>query len=323
VASAAITESRLPPTLIGAASFSIPGSKPDTDQHVLTQGVSPQYFSTMGIRLLSGHLWSDSDTVHASHFALINEATRRRYWPDADPIGQTFVLNNGVVTGNAFTLVAPGNDGKFQVIGVVADSPNQGLDEPVAPAVYLPYTMTAFDWFNLVIRTQAEPSTLVHAIRKKVHSLDSDQAVGNVITAQDVLEEASLGRERFVATLFSAFAFLALSFSAFGLYSILSYLVIQRTPEFGVRMALGAQRRHIARLVLTTSSIAIATGITIGLGINFFCSFAFGQWTHGNSRDPIVLSCVILLMFAGSLMASLAPARLSLYIDPMQAIRHQ
>jgi putative ABC transport system permease protein len=323
VGSVAIVEGRLPPALTGTASFSIPGDKAGPSRQVLPQGVSSRYFSTMGIRLLRGRVWSDAETVHADHVAVINEATRRRYWPNTDPIGRTFVLNNGIVAGNVWTLVAPGNNGTYQVIGVVADSPNQGLDEPVAPAVYLPYTMRAWDWFNLVIRTQTDPGTLLHAIREKVHGIDSDQAVGDVKTANDMLEEASLGRDRFVAWLFMTFACLALSFSAFGLYSILSYLVIRRTREFGVRMALGAQRRHIARLVLAGSSIATAAGISIGLLVDSFCSHTFAEWTHGNSRDPLVLSFVVLLLLVVAFAASLLPARAAMFIDPMQAIRSE
>lgn len=323
VVSVAIAEGPLPPVMLDSAPFSIVGEKSDSNEQVLPLGVSPQYFAAMGIRLLRGRVWSDSETVHAGHVALISEATRRRYWPHSDAIGQTFVLNHGIMTGNVWTLVAPGNAGQYQVIGVVADSPNQGLNEPVMPAVYLPYSMVAFDWFNLVIRIQADSTTLLHAIRQKVYGIDSAQAVGDATTAFDVLEEASLGRERFVAWLFTAFAFLALAFSTFGLYSILSYLVVRRKREFGVRLALGAQRRHIVRLVLSGTSLAITAGIGIGIIADFGCSFLFAQWAHGNTRDPLILSAAILLLTFISLLAAFAPARTAVSIDPIQAIRSE
>jgi ABC-type antimicrobial peptide transport system permease subunit len=254
---------------------------------------------------------------------LINAAMQRRYWPHRSPLGQTIVLNNGVVAGNVWTLVAPGNHNRFQIIGVVGDTPNQGLDEETAPGVYLPYTSTPFDWFNLMIRTRGNSSGLLQRIKEQVHEIDSSQAVGDVTTAAELLESDSLGRERFVAALFTAFAVLGLSFAASGLYSILSYAVAQRASEFGVRVALGAKRRHIVGLVTRASFFAVLAGTAAGLAADVSCSRLFAQWTYGNVRDPFMLASIILTLFAVAALAAMIPAWIAASIDPMQALRSE
>jgi ABC-type antimicrobial peptide transport system permease subunit len=181
--------------------------------------------------------------------------------------------------------------------------------------------MRTFDSFSLVIRTNSDSSGLLHAIKEQVHAIDATQAVGAMTSASDLLERDSLGRERFVGCLFTAFALLGLAFAASGLYSILSYLVSQRTREFGVRMALGAKRRHIFRLVTLPAFVAVLVGSAFGLAISCACSHLFAQWTSGDARDPVMLSFVLLLMFAIAFTASLIPAWLATSIDPMHALR--
>jgi hypothetical protein len=154
-------------------------------------------------------------------------------------------------------VVAPGDNQNFLVIGVVGDAPNKGLGEEVSPGVYVPFTMMPFDGFNVVVRTHGDPVSLLHAIKEHVHSVDPGQAVGDLTTATDLLEGDSLGRERFVARLFSGFAFLGLVFAVSGLYSIQSYLVAQRTRELGLRIALGAQRSHIVEEVTRVSALSV------------------------------------------------------------------
>ncbi|HEY1902816.1 MAG TPA: ABC transporter permease [Terracidiphilus sp.] len=321
VASAAIVEGDLPPSILDSATLSLSGSSSRSDGSVIPQQVSPSYFSTLRIPLLRGRVWSDAEALHANRLVLINSAMQRRYWPNENPIGQTILLNNGVVTTNVWTLAAPGNNGRYEIIGVVGDSPNRGLDEQVAPEVYLPYTMRTFDSFSLVIRTNGDPSNLLHAIKEQVHAIDATQAVGAMTTASYLLERDSLGRERFVACLFTAFALLGLAFAASGLYSILSYLVSQRTREFGVRMALGAKRRHIVGLVTLPAFVAVLIGSAFGLLASYACSRLFAQWTSGDARDPVMLGFVLLLMLAIAFAASLIPACLATSIDPMRALR--
>jgi ABC-type antimicrobial peptide transport system permease subunit len=252
---------------------------------------------------------------------VINESMRRRYWPNSDPIGQSIVLNNGVANGNVWKLVAPGDDQRFQIIGVVGDSANKGLGEEVSPAVYLPYSMTPLDGFDVVLRTRGNAPNLLRSIKEAVHRVDPGQAVGELVSATQMLEGDSLGRERFTASLFTAFAFLGLAFAVSGLYCVQSYMVALRTPEFGVRIALGAGRLHLVRLVTRSSAIAVAAGTIVGILFSLALSQVFAHWTNGNARDPQMLFTVVGVLLSAALLASVGPAVVATSIEPTKALR--
>ena len=321
VVSAAILEGGgLPPTNVASTPISIPGMNTAGGQ-VQTERVSSEYFAALRIPLLNGRAWSASETANAAHLALINQAMQRRYWPHSDPIGKTLVLNHGVAVGNVWTLVAPGNDQHYQIIGIVKDTPNQGLEEQVVPAIYVPYTGIIYDWFNLVLRTRGTPTaSLLHRIKERAHTIDATQAVGDMVTAEDLLE-GETGRDRFVASLFTGFAFLALTFAASGLYCIQSFLVMQRIRELGVRIALGAGREHIVVLVTRTSLLSVLAGTAIGLALDVALSKIFSHWTSGNSRDPEMLVVVVSILLLAAALASIVPARLAASIEPMVGLR--
>jgi predicted permease len=322
VVSAAIAEGSLPPGNLASTPVSIPGMN-TAGRELALQRVSPEYFRTLRIPLLIGRIWSASEISHAAHFALINVAMQRRYWPGGNPIGQTIVLNHGVAAGNVWTLVAPGNDQHFQIIGVVGDAPNQSLQEQVAPAVYLPYTGIVHDWFNLALRTRGGgAAALLHRIKERVRAIDAEQAVGDIVTAEDLLKE-DISRDRFVASLFTAFALLALAFAVSGLYCIQSFLVTQRTREFGVRLALGARREHIVGLVTRSSLLAVLAGTLTGLTLNLALSRIFSQWTSGDSRDPAMLAIAVAVLMTSAALASVVPSRLAASIEPMEALRRE
>jgi predicted permease len=321
VISAAVAQAGMPPSSDNRMPVSIPGEDSaggEADQ----ERVDPNYFATLRIPLLRGRVWSSTEMMNAAHLAVINQAMQRRFWPHTDPIGQTIVMNRGVVPANVWTLVAPGMDQRFQIIGVAGDTPNQGLEEQVAPSVYVPYTAITYDWFNLIIRTEGESTAaLLHRIKERVHTIDAGQAVGDMVTAEDKLEGESLGREKFITSLFTAFALLGLVFAVSGLYCIESYLVTQRARELAVRIALGAQRMHIVMLVTRSSLLAVVAGTGIGLALDLGLSGIFVRWTSGNSRDPVMLAVVLAVVLAAAGLGSVVPAHLAARIDPMEALR--
>ncbi len=321
VMSGAVAQVGMPPSSGNRMPVSIPGENSaggEADQ----DRVDLNYFRTLRIPILQGRIWSSTEMMSAAHLAVINQAMQRRFWPHTDPIGQTIVANRGVVPANVWTLVAPGMDQHFQVIGVVGDTPNQGLEEQVAPSVYVPYTAITYDWFNLIIRTEGEPTAaLLHRIKERVHAIDAGQAVGDMVTAEDMLEGDSLGREKFITSLFTAFALLGLVFAVSGLYCIESYLVTQRARELGVRIALGAQRMDIVRLVTRSSLLAVVAGTAIGLALDLGLSGIFVRWTSGNPRDPLMLAVVLAVVLAAAGLGSIVPAQLAARIDPMEALR--
>jgi len=312
----------LPSRNLETTSLSAPGL-PDASGYVVTQQVSSGYFSTARIPLLLGRVWTRDEEIHAIRLALINQTMRRRYWPNTNPIGQTIILNHGVANGDVWKLIAPGDNQHFQVIGVLGDVPNRGLDEAVYPGVYIPYSMTPYDGFDIAFRARSDPAGLLHAVEEHVHSVDANQAVGSFVSAGDLLEGDSLGREQFAATLFGGFAFLALAFAVSGLYSVQAYLVTQRTREFGVRIALGAKRIHIAYLVTRGCALAVFSGTVVGLFLVVALNRVFVEWTSGDTRDPIMLSAVVLLLLFAAGAASALPARTAASIPPMVALRSE
>jgi predicted permease len=297
----------------------VPGRK--ASGVAVEQHVSREYFSTAGIPLRMGREWTRDETTHGARLALINETMRRQYWPNANPIGETIVLNHGVVNGDVWKLVAPGDDQHFQIIGVVGDVPNRGLDEAVYPGFYIPYSMTPYDGFNVAFRARGDPAGLLHAIKEHVRGVDANQAVGELISARDELEGDSLPRERFAAGLFGAFAFLALAFAVSGLYSVQAFLVAQRTREFGVRIAMGAKRAHIVYLVTRECVAAVLGGAVAGVVLVVALNQEFLQWTSSDARDPWMVAGIVLVLLAAASAASVVPARMAASIEPVEALR--
>jgi len=310
----------LPPNIWTSKPISIPSLNVNTG-HISPLQVSPEFFSTLRVPLLRGRVWTSDEAVHAAHLAVVNEAFKRRYWPNSDPVGQLIILNNGVANANAWTLVAPGNNQHFAIIGVVGDFPNQGLDEETGPAVYLPFSMTPSDALEVIVRSHTEPVALGRTIKQQVHKIEAGQAVSGLFKATDALEGDSLGREKFAASLFTAFAFLALVFAVCGLYCIQSYLVAQRNRELGVRLALGARRLHIIRLVTNSSLAAVLAGSAIGVVLSVTASRVFAQWTNGNPRDPATLALVVAVLLVAAFFASLGPAVAATSIAPAKSLQ--
>jgi predicted permease len=312
----------LPPGGFNATPVSVPGRESASGQ-AMAPGVSEDYFATLRIPVLAGRVWTRDETARGARLALINETMRRRYWPTTNPLGATVVLNNGVANATAWRLVAPGDDQHFQVIGVVGNTPNNGLNEQTAPSVYVPYSMTPYDGFTIAFRAGGNPAGVLNAIKERVRGVEADQAVGDLVTATDLLDGDSLGRERFVASLFAAFAFLALAFAVSGLYSIESYLVAQRTRELGVRIALGARRSHITDEVIRPSVLSVLIGAGIGVIVNLAWSRLFAHWTSGDARDPEMLAVVVGLLLLTTAAASLGPVLAAISIDPVRALRSE
>jgi len=320
VTSVAIAYTWLPPVSQYNTSAEIPGGTIGTSQLVTMQQISPEYFSTLGISLLRGRLWTETETLQGSPFAIVNATMAKGYWPNADPIGHMIHLDE-LKSRTAWMLAAPGNDGWVQVVGVVADTPNNGLREPVSPAVYVPYTLVVNDEFDVVVRTQGSPLGFYRQIRQQIHDLDGDQMVNPMTTAEQRLDSEGWARERFVASLFVSFALVALALGTFGLYSGASYVVSQRTHEFGIRMALGAQRSDVLRTVLETSSATVSAGLALGVALCLAAARVLEHQIRSNLRDPFVLAVVALLLLVVTMLASLLPASRAAGIDPVEVLR--
>jgi ABC-type antimicrobial peptide transport system permease subunit len=220
-----------------------------------------------------------------------------------------------------FKLAAPGSDGSFEIIGVVGDTPDIGLHEPPAPSIYVPYTLMLSDSQNVILRTRRDPLSMARSIREAVRSVDPNQPVNWVRTADDALAEAGWARERFVTLLLLGFAAFALMLAVVGLYSVVSYSVSCRFKEFGIRMALGADRGRIVNAAVQPAVLAMVAGLFAGVALSVGLDTVVARWSIGNLNDPAVLVAVSLVLFVATMMSAAIPANRAASIQPADALR--
>jgi ABC-type antimicrobial peptide transport system permease subunit len=218
-------------------------------------------------------------------------------------------------------LAAPGNDGWFEVIGVVRDVPNAGLRQRPLSSMYIPYTAMLGDSANFVIRTRRDPMSMVRSLREQVREIDAHQPLGIVRTAETALALQGWARERFVAVLLFGLATVALLVAAFGLYSVVSYSVSHRVREFGIRVAIGARQADVLRLALARPLLSIAGGLGLGIALSVALNRALSKWSIGNFDDPLVLMTTSIVLVAVTLAAALIPARHAASLAPATAMR--
>lgn len=319
--SVAVAVQPLPPVSHFFSDFTIVGRTNPREPTTLEE-VSRGYFSTMGIPLLQGRVWSHTEEMHGAHVALVNEAMARRYWPTKGAIGQILQIPN-LRGKNVWVFNAPGNNGTVEIVGVVGNVPNNGLREETLPAVYAPYSLVAVDWLQLVVKTNPAPLTMIHQVREQVQSVDHAQALNPVGTAEERLIAAGWAKERFIASLFSILAVLALVLSAIGMYSLISYTASQRSKEFGLRIALGASRGHIFARVAITAGIPVAIGLGVGITSSVLLNHLVRHWTGASLVGPLVLVAVCTILSAVTALAAVPPAFRAVSVDPMQALRSE
>jgi predicted permease len=324
VTAAALAIGGAPPANGWSTSFEILGQTTLGDQRVRANFVSEDYFGVLHIPLLRGRLWDRTETARAAHVAVINQTLARQYWPNGDAIGKQFRLP--MLQGNSpRQLAAPGSDQWMEIIGVAGDALNDGLRNPVQPAVYVPYTFNMPMFLRILVRARTNPLALLRTFREQVRAVDSEQQImrnaANLeewITLQDDWQ-----REHLVAVLFGAFSVVTLLLAGVGLYSVVSYSVAQRTSEFALRMALGAQRGDVLRNVLLSIAGVVAAGIGVGLGLHALLHRIVSQWAYATVRDPVILIIVIPILVSVSVLACYLPARRAMSVDPMQALRYE
>jgi putative ABC transport system permease protein len=286
--------------------------------------VGPEYFSTLHVPLRQGRVWNHAETMRGAHLAAINETMAHRYWPNGDAIGHAIRMPE-LKESPPMRLAAPGSDQWFQIVGIVGDVRNDGLARPVKPAVYLPYTIWMGLEMNLLVRTRVPPLAVLHAVRAQVREVDADQEVDQYVPSLEELIaiQGEWQRERLMTVLFGAFAVFALVLATAGLYSVVSYAVARRTNEFGIRMALGAQRNRVLWTVLLSTLAAVGAGMLAGIVLSTGLNSLLVKWTDTGSRDPLLLLAAALLLVFTSLLAGLFPARRASTIDPISALRFE
>jgi putative ABC transport system permease protein len=283
--------------------------RPDLPSAAMTI-VSVGYFETMGTRLIRGRLFTSADGARAAPAIVVNETLARRIWPREDPVGKR--LKQGW----------PESPGTWrEVVGVVADVKFEGVSELTPLQVYMPMTQDPPRDFALVVRASGAPAALRAPIEAVVHALDRDLPVYAVRTMDQVLE-TSMARERMAVLVLAVFAVLALTLASVGLYGVVAHGVTERTHEIGVRMALGAESRHVLRLVVGQG----LTMVVVGLAVGVVAALALSRTIQGllfgvKATDPATLAGVVLTLIGVALIACYVPAWRATRVDPMMALR--
>jgi putative ABC transport system permease protein len=324
VVSAGISTNATPPNNGWEQRFEISGKPMAEQQMGRINLISPEYFTVLRIPLLQGRVWDESEMTHGAKLALINESLAHQYFPNGGAIGREIRVPE-LKDEPPFQLAVAGSDSWMQVIGIVGDARDDGMRDPIKPAVFLPYTISMPLYTQILVRARVPPLTMLRAVREQIHAVDPDQqAARNVrdldawITTQPEWEEGHL-----VATLFAGFAILALALAATGLYSVISYAVSQRTGEFGIRMALGASPKDVLWIVFRSAVVSVAGGVLTGIVLTITLNRVLARWIQGSSLDALILLGVILLVVATSGLSCFIPARRASSVDPTVALRYE
>jgi putative ABC transport system permease protein len=322
VAEATVSGNATPPSNGSDARFEFLG-RPELGQTEIRMNfIGPEFFSLLHIPLLRGRMWDHAETMRSGGFAVVNESMARQYWPNGDAIGHQ-LRTPDLIDGPPYKPAAPGATGWLRIIGVVADSRNDGMRSPIRPAIYVPYSLFVWMGTQILVKTRVPPLSTIKDIRSQIAKVDPDQQITDPLDLQTVItQDPEYAQQRLVATLFGIFAFLALALAVVGLYSVVSYSVATRTNEFGIRLALGARAADLFRLVLSSTTTSVGAGLVAGLIISLTFSKLATRWVNEPSRDPFILSGVAVLLITSAIAASLIPARRASSTAPMTALRH-
>ena len=284
-----------------------PGQGPSTDVRVADAG----YFQTMGIPLLRGRNFSDSEQREPKHVILINEALARKHFAGEDPIGQRLDVA-------MFDKPQPA-----EIIGVVGNVRYDSLIDESPPAVYFPHPDLTYAFMTLVVRTEGEPTSIAPAVQREIRALDPNQPVSDVRTMNQVMADW-VSRSRFNTLLLGLFAGLATLLSAVGIFGVMNYSVALRTREIGLRLAIGAQPRQVLLLVLRQGLLLTGVGVVLGLAAAFALTRLLSGLLFGvEAVDVTTFASISFLLIVVSLLACYLPARRAMRIDPLRALRYE
>ena len=303
----------MPFTIVGGPTYTDPSQRPDAG----FQSVSPDYYKTMGIQVIRGRTFTDQDTPVSPRVAMVNEEFVKRFLKGMDPLAQRLSIEQ-IIPG----LPKLGPAVEWQIVGVFHDVRYGDFRDPF-PEVNVPFSQSLSPSVTISVRTAADPAAMSKTIAAAVHSLDSEVALAHLSTLDEV-KQRSLGEDRYTMVLFACFALVAVLLAAVGIYGLMAFTVAQRTGEIGLRLALGATRFNVIRLILQEASRLALIGLVIGFVGSIFVGRTMRTTLYGvAAMDFGVIFAVGVLLLGTALFASYLPARRAAMIDPMQALRNE
>ena len=321
---AAVSSNATPPANGFNAHLQIVGRPTKADQPFQFNMVSKEYFPALRVPIVQGRVWDEAETRRGAAVMVVNQAFAKKYFPAGDAIGQSVKVTE-LKPQPPFLLIAPGVEDGVRIIGVIADKLDDGLSKPVLPETFVPYTMAMGMYTQILVRSDVPPLSLLHAVQVAVNSIDPDQQTNNDVRDLEhwITRLPEYARGQLVAWLFGAFAALALALASVGLYSVVAYTVVQRTNEFGIRMALGAERGHVLGLVFRSTVVSVGAGIVAGVILTLALNKVMASWSAESVRDPLLLLGATLLLSTVASLASAFPAWRAAGVNPMTAIRYE
>jgi putative ABC transport system permease protein len=296
----------------GSVTYAVPDRPASTrgqEPRALENAIDPNYLRTVGLPLLRGRNFDERDRAETAPVVLVNRMMAEQLWPGEDPLGKQIQFLEAKVTAS--------------VVGVVGDAKQYDLGELQRPQIYMPYAQNPHIFGTLVVRSRLEPLSLARSVKEAVWSVDPEQPVWKVRTVEHLLS-VNVADRRFVLWLMSCFAGLAVLLTALGIYGVVSYTVAQRTHEIGVRMALGAGRRDVLRMVLGRGMRLALAGVGAGLVAAFLVTRLMSGLLYGvSAADPLTYAAVALLLALVALVACYIPARRATKVDPLVALRYE
>jgi len=301
-----------------ATSFNIDGrpiapntDPPNADNHE----ISSEYFKTLGIPISAGRDFTDTDVRTSAGVVIINEQLAKLHWPNENPLGKRLTV------GSPEEVELYGNPVSREIVGIIGNVKLLNLTDEFNPELYIPAAQMPNSWMTLVVRGKAAPENLISGIRQVIRTIDPDQPIRRPL-ALEAMVARSVAPQRFIAMLLAVFAGLAIALAVVGIYGVMSYVVTQRTQEIGIRLALGAQRSDVIRMVIAQGMRLAGLGIGVGLAAAFAVSRLLTKLLFEVSpNDAMAYAGVSVLLAAVVFLACLIPARRASKVDPMVALR--
>jgi predicted permease len=291
---------------MSSTTMTVPGApKIQDEEGISIRRVTPDYHTVLRIPLRSGRLFNATDRQGAANVVLLNEAAVKKYFAGENPVGRSVTLN----------------DAERTVVGVVGDVHQNSLEAAPQSEVYVPMAQSRTSFAELIVRTSGNPYDVLPAVKSSVLAVLPDVPIRNVVT-MDELFARRVAQRRLNMLLLGLFGILGLVISAVGIYGVMAYVVSQRTREIGVRMALGATRSSIIRMVLTSAALMVGIGLVVGgIGAWYLSAAAKTFLFRLDPNDPRAFLVAVVSLAAAALIASAIPARRAASVDPMEALR--